>query len=312
MKHKHPIKAHSHHPRSGRKSRLHWLPGFVRVQEAVDPSGGGTARHFHHYVQAGFVTGGILTVELDPVNCFDIQPGDFFSIAVKQPHIIAVRHINEARSIDLRFNGRALVLPELSQDIPGACEFREWMRHSYVLKGRAARHVEQNLRDMLALSAAPNDGRLFLLRMKLLQLAGHITRQASQRFAVTEIDISSEAVQMALEYIHANFTRPMNLRNIADASHLSVAYLSRLFQKFIGTSPKQYVINHRIEAAKQMLLINNRRLPIKAISSQAGFASHEQFTRTFWRLIGCAPRDFAIHPDKLRPDASRRSPSPRR
>ena len=86
--------------------------------------------------------------------------------------------------------------------------------------------------------------------------------------------------------------RGEKLVELAQSVHLSTAYFSRLFRKTVGISPKQYLIRYRVERAKQLLMINPEHLPIKAIAAQSGFASPEQFTRTFHRMVGCAPHEF--------------------
>ncbi|NJK50503.1 helix-turn-helix transcriptional regulator [Candidatus Gracilibacteria bacterium] len=63
-----------------------------------------------------------------------------------------------------------------------------------------------------------------------------------------------------------------------------------MFKQSTGLSPHRYVIQHRIERAKELL--HCQELSISDISTQLGFADHSHFTRYFKRIIGVTPKQF--------------------
>jgi transcriptional regulator GlxA family with amidase domain len=66
--------------------------------------------------------------------------------------------------------------------------------------------------------------------------------------------------------------------------------LSRLFLKFSGVSPSQFIETTRLEKAKQLLGNSNRS--IKEIATSCGYKSVHHFTRAFTRYTGTTPAAF--------------------
>ena len=71
---------------------------------------------------------------------------------------------------------------------------------------------------------------------------------------------------------------------------MSVRNFERVFTREVGTTPSQYVLQLRVEAA--------RRLPertddgLKHVASTAGFGSVDVMRRAFVRLMGIGPRRY--------------------
>lgn len=279
---------------NGARNRQLWAPSFAAVRVMTDTPGSTTLRHAHHYVQAGYILSGTLTIELDARCVFEVGAGEFFCLAARQPHLIAVRHPAEVRSIDLRFQARPFFADAHFVNMPGTVALRRIVNETFKLSAQNAAPLRPILRNMLVLAERPDDISLFLLRARLLQLAELSAQRPRRRYRRSPPPAREcEAVRSALDYIHIRFRTCWPLAELARSVHLSPAYLSRLFRKTVGISPKQYLIRYRVERAKQLLMINPEHLPIKAIAARSGFASPEQFTRTFHRMAGCAPHEFA-------------------
>jgi AraC family transcriptional regulator len=100
--------------------------------------------------------------------------------------------------------------------------------------------------------------------------------------------LSHIQLQQAIEYIHTHLERDLSLVEIADVINISPVYFARLFKQAIGTSPHQYVIQQRVERAKEML--SKTDLAIADIASQVGFSSQSHLTQQFKRLTGITPK----------------------
>lgn len=70
----------------------------------------------------------------------------------------------------------------------------------------------------------------------------------------------------------------------------SPSHLQRRFTAFAGESPKQFAQRVRLERAAAELIASPDT--ILAIALDAGFASHEVFSRAFRRRFGCSPSAF--------------------
>lgn len=61
----------------------------------------------------------------------------------------------------------------------------------------------------------------------------------------------------------------------------------RVFTREVGTTPSQYVLQVRVEAARRQL--ERAEVSLKQVASAAGFGSVDVMRRAFVRLLGLTP-----------------------
>lgn len=93
-----------------------------------------------------------------------------------------------------------------------------------------------------------------------------------------------------LSRLSAERDRAISLGELSEAAGRSRAYFQRAFTRLVGESPKKYATRLRLEHAALLLVATETS--VLEIALEAGFASHEGFTRAFHRHYGLAPRDF--------------------
>lgn len=71
---------------------------------------------------------------------------------------------------------------------------------------------------------------------------------------------------------------------------MSVRNFERVFTREVGTTPSQYVLQMRVEAARRELERTQKGL--KQVASAAGFGSADVMRRAFIRLLGITPRRY--------------------
>lgn len=95
----------------------------------------------------------------------------------------------------------------------------------------------------------------------------------------------------AIKYIEQNFTNPdLNNNKLATQCNISEIYFRRLFLKHYGTTPKQYIIDIRINMAKQLL--TDGILKINAIAEKCGFSNPYHFCRIFKEKTALTPTEY--------------------
>ena len=82
----------------------------------------------------------------------------------------------------------------------------------------------------------------------------------------------------------------VSLAALAKRARRSPFELHRAFRRVTGETPKHYTARLRLEAAAAQLVLSRRA--ILEIALDAGFASHEVFTRAFLRRFGMTPRAY--------------------
>ncbi|WP_160722639.1 AraC family transcriptional regulator [Bacillus sp. USDA818B3_A] len=103
-------------------------------------------------------------------------------------------------------------------------------------------------------------------------------------------DIQEKIILQAIAYIENHFNTDINLKELAQYVNLTPFHFSRVFKKYTGYSPYEYVLNFRINHAKQLL--QNTSLSIKKISITAGFNSDTHFITTFKKHTKLTPKQF--------------------
>jgi two-component system response regulator YesN len=99
-------------------------------------------------------------------------------------------------------------------------------------------------------------------------------------------------IRPAINYIDANYNKPITLADVARASHLSVSRLAHLFKEQMGVTIIEYLTNVRIERAKQLLLATDQNCT--EVCFEVGYNNQSYFTRTFKGLVGMTPRQFRV------------------
>jgi AraC-like DNA-binding protein len=95
-------------------------------------------------------------------------------------------------------------------------------------------------------------------------------------------------------FVLAHFSENINRDKMAEMVNLSPGYFSNLFRSEVGMSFSDYLIQVRVENAKNLL----RRfdLSVEAISKKCGFNSLAHFSRTFKDRCGLSPLKFRKSP----------------
>jgi AraC-like DNA-binding protein len=89
------------------------------------------------------------------------------------------------------------------------------------------------------------------------------------------------------EYIDAHLSEKMSLVTLARIACLSPNYFASAFKASTGLPPHRYVLQRRIEKAKELL--SDKSLSVSEVVYMLGFPSQSHFTTTFRKLTGETP-----------------------
>ncbi len=101
-------------------------------------------------------------------------------------------------------------------------------------------------------------------------------------------------LQDVVYYIKKNYREPITIKKLAAIAGMSEANLFKKFKHSYNCTPVEYIIQLRIEHAKQ-LLISNPEIGIKSICFESGFNTLEYFYRKFTQITGKSPKKFKIN-----------------
>ncbi len=98
-------------------------------------------------------------------------------------------------------------------------------------------------------------------------------------------------LKKAIQLIRTDFCDPsLTNTKLAAECNVSEIYFRKLFTKHFGSSPKQFIIDMRIQNAKQLLA--EGELNVEAISEKCGFSNPYHFCRLFKQHVGTTPSKY--------------------
>ncbi len=142
-------------------------------------------------------------------------------------------------------------------------------------------------------ATSPSDGIYadHLVRMIAIHLLRyHSTRATSAPRPDSVADTRKARMLHVRDLIESALGEDLALERLAAEAGIAVHAFAAAFTRAFGVPPYRYVIQRRVERAKQML--RNTDLPVARIAYETGFASQSHLTTTFKRSVGATPAAF--------------------
>jgi AraC-like DNA-binding protein len=90
-------------------------------------------------------------------------------------------------------------------------------------------------------------------------------------------------------FIDENYQEPINLDDVSEQAFFSRFHFHRLFTRIYRRTPHQYIIQKRLEKAKELLRENKA---VTDVCNEVGFESIGSFSVLFKKEIGFAPQYY--------------------
>lgn len=129
--------------------------------------------------------------------------------------------------------------------------------------------------------------RFFVITL-LRELIGFLCRAYSAPRVATSHQLLR--ISDALAYIHQHYDQPISLAALQRCTHMHHATLRRAFVRAVGTTPLQYIIQHRLRRAAHLLRTTDRS--VTDIGIEVGFCDGYYFARMFRKVMGVTPRHY--------------------
>jgi AraC family transcriptional regulator len=97
-------------------------------------------------------------------------------------------------------------------------------------------------------------------------------------------------IAAAQRHLAAHLDEPVDPAKLAAIARLSSRQLARVFTRVVGETPAAHARRLRIERAA--IRLRSSRASILEIAIEAGFESHEAFTRVFRQHFGQTPTGY--------------------
>ena len=107
----------------------------------------------------------------------------------------------------------------------------------------------------------------------------------------------SSIVSRSISFIQNNYSRPISLMEAAEDACVSKSYLSLLFKQETGINFSKYLMDYRIDRAKQLL--SQSAMHIYEIAEQVGFPNPYYFSKVFKDYTGKSCKEYRDAETKL-------------
>lgn len=124
------------------------------------------------------------------------------------------------------------------------------------------------------------------LILRVAQERPHLLRPMATPFASKTFKF----LQPVLQFIEDHLADKVDVKGMAQLAMCSERHLRRLFRQTFGMSPKQWLLERRLQ--KAALLLTQTDLPLKLVCVQCGFDDLSHFHRFFRRRFGHSPKQY--------------------
>ena len=126
------------------------------------------------------------------------------------------------------------------------------------------------------------EGRSAFLSARLWDLFALILGRSNSR---------NDYVKAALDCIHSEYMTGITVEEIANRLNIERTYFYTLFKKKVGISPKQYLLNHRMNIAAT--LIKDQSISVSIAGYSVGYTDIFTFSKMFKKHFGLSPKQYA-------------------
>lgn len=122
----------------------------------------------------------------------------------------------------------------------------------------------------------------------IIMLARHFRGGNVNYEAVRQRRKQLKRLDKVLKHLDTHYMEKISLEATAEIAHMSPGYFSRYFHQITGRKYIDYLVEKRIEMAKELLETTDRNVMDIAIS--CGFNNMANFYKSYRRVYGSAPR----------------------
>lgn len=252
--------------------------------------------HRHSAAEIMYVISGTCKVEVAEehrrIENVSLSKGEFIMLESNVPHRLIVEKDHPCRMLNVEF----LLVPQqddyvsihrmAAQDEALA----EWLAApftSFVLKDPD--DVYHILKSIVLEQDSRGSGSGAMTQLLVCQLLVRIARLKleAERSKLPE---RGQYVRESIHFLHQNYDRDIQVKDVAAAVSLHPGYLQRIFKMQVGQTMTEYLTALRMERAKMLLVHTD--IPIADISEYVGINSRQYFHALFKKHTSRTPVSF--------------------
>lgn len=257
--------------------------------------------HQHDSTEIMYMISGVCRIDVkvgDTEKSLTLKKGEFMVLDADVPHRLIVEQAVSCRMLNVEFGfmeteGRTLSLRQIAGEEQEVSFLLNRPFPYLVLVDQE--EVYPVLRSLvLELDQRGTEGRM-MTHMLFIQLLVCIARLYDERER-SEVQQSEFYIKRSVDFLHQNYDRNIQVKDVAAEVNLHPGYLHRVFRRGTGRTITEYLTMIRMEKAK--MLLEQTDIPIHEISDYVGVGSRQYFHMLFKKYTETTPVEFRLRKDR--------------
>jgi AraC family transcriptional regulator, melibiose operon regulatory protein len=257
--------------------------------------------HQHDSTEIMYMIQGVCRIDVkvgDTEKSVTLKKGEFMVLDADVPHRLIVEQAVSCRMLNVEFGfmeseGRTLSLRQIAGEEHVVSFLLNRPFPYLVLTDQEV--VYPVLRSLvLELDQRGTEGRM-MTHVLFIQLLVCIARLYEERER-SEMQQSEFYIKRSVDFLHQNYDRHIQVKDVAAEVNLHPGYLHRVFRRGTGRTITEYLTMIRMEKAK--MLLEQTDIPIDEISDYVGVGSRQYFHMLFKKNTGTTPVEYRLRKDR--------------
>lgn len=184
------------------------------------------------------------------------------------------------------------VIEQFLQSLNCQCSREKSLSHFPLRYGKTVQVFTESLLQMYGDRERPIRQ---LTKTKLFEFLHliHASYNGDNCFAIALSTLNNKERKSLKEFMHANFSKPLSIEDYAYLTGRSLSTFRRDFKaQFSGISPKQWLIERRLEKAYHLL--STKPITVSEVVQEIGYENMPHFIKAFRDKYGLPPKQFLI------------------
>lgn len=224
---------------------------------------------------------------------FDYYPGESVLVSPGETMVIDFPEADETPSqcISLSLNPEFIEssLNHLNYHLPKVDETSRWnieLDEYFLFNNQSLASATNNI---MRIAMDDNSQKDIMADFALKELLIRLMQTQARSMVEKNIVKNKSRIGFAVDYIKKNLHQKLSIDSIAKMAYVSKSNFFKMFKDELGTSPNEFILQERINRAKELLAGQNS---IKETAYQTGFSDANYFTRVFKQLVGVTPKSY--------------------
>ncbi|MDR1540741.1 MAG: AraC family transcriptional regulator [Clostridiales bacterium] len=146
------------------------------------------------------------------------------------------------------------------------------------------------IKEAIACEQSKQFGYELELKIKLLSLFNLFLKENALEDAPVRKSGIESRIKESIAFMHDNFQKELKISEIAESLHICTEYFIRSFKALVGKTPKEYLIEYRLNHVLSLMLTEDGT--ITSMATRCGFDDMCYFSRCFKKNFGISAQVF--------------------